>query len=106
MNKGHVSNEMFANRVSCHGKITEAQILNGFKLAEHLPFSICIVPKQATTNVILIVDLKLYHDDNSSDFPCVLNDWTPGAIVELAPESIDLLTYDVYWAAGSYATPE
>jgi hypothetical protein len=98
MNNNYVSNEMFAGRLSAHGQITD--LSEGFKIDAALPFSICVVPKAATTDVLLLVDLKLWMDAGSSDFPVPLNDWTPGAIMEIAPEAIELADYDVYWACG------
>lgn len=103
MNKGYVSNEMFAGRLSAHGQITD--LSEGFKLDALLPFSICVVPKSATTDVLLIVDLKLLQDDSSSDFPVPLNDWTPGAILEISANAIDLMSYDVFWACGQTINP-
>lgn len=98
MGKGYVSKEMFAGRISSHGQI--ADLTEGFKLDAALPFSICVVPKLATTDVLLIVDLKLYMDENSSDFPVPLSEWTPGAIIEISPNAIELADYDVYWGCG------
>lgn len=101
MEKGYVSPEMYATRLGSHGQITD--LSSPFKLDPEVPFSICVVPKQATTDILLIVDLKLHQDDESSDFPVPLSDWTPGGIVEIPAEAIDLLSYDVYWACGTKA---
>jgi hypothetical protein len=95
------SNEMFAGRLGSHGEITD--LTAAFKLAPELPFSICVVPKQATTDTLLIVSLKLYQDSVASDFPVPLGDWTPGGIIEIPAGSIDLGTYYVYWACGTKA---
>jgi len=105
MEKNVVTKEMYAGRLSAHGKITDGQMAAGFKLKSNEPFSICVVPKSATTNTLLIVSLMLNHDDISSDFPVPLNDWTPGLILELASNAIDLEDYDVYWATGYEAKP-
>jgi hypothetical protein len=105
MEKSSVSQELYAGRLLAHGKITAAQMAAGFKLKSNELFSICVVPKAATTNTLLIVDLKLGHDDVTSDLPCPLSDWTPGFILELAPNAIELGDYDVYWATGIAAKP-
>jgi len=101
MSKGHLSDERAANRLQTHGKISAQQMTNGFNLGPGNPFSICVIPKNMSgvLSTPLIVDLKLYHDNESSGFPVNLNDWTPGSIIELAPGAIDVSVYDVYWAS-------
>jgi hypothetical protein len=98
------SYSMFTNRLGSHGEITD--LSSNFKLDPQLPFSICVVPKNATTDIILIVDLKLHQDNESSDFPIPLSDWTPGGIIEIPAEAIDLTDYYVYWACGMKAERE
>jgi len=105
MEKRIVSQELYAGRLLAHGKITEAQMAAGFKLATNEPFSVLIVPKEATTNTLILVNLSLLHDNEASDFPCPLGDWTPGAIKQIAPDAIELADYDVYWASGFESKP-
>jgi hypothetical protein len=105
MNKGFVSSEMAAGRISSHKKITD--LTNGFKLENGTHFTLFIVPKANVTagvigvpdNAGLMVDCKLYQDDDSSDFPVLFNQWTEAAIQEISADAIDLTTYDVYWGA-------
>jgi hypothetical protein len=97
----YFSETMVAGRLNSKGEITD--LTSAFKLAGGLPFSICVVPKAATTDTLLIVELKLYHDDAASDFPCPISDWTPGNILEIPAEAIDLLSYNVYWGCGQKA---
>lgn len=105
MEKRSVSQELYAGRLLAHGKISAAQMEAGFSLKTQEPFSICVVPKEATTSTLILVDLMLLHDDESSDFPCPLGDWTPGAIKKIAPDAINLADYDVYWASGFESQP-
>lgn len=106
-NKGFVSNEMYAGRLSSHNKIGD--LTEGFKLSGNTPFSICIIEKgkitglavAAASNEILLVDCRLYQDDNASVFPFPLHRFSEAAIAEISPAAIDLVTYDVYWAAGA-----
>lgn len=104
--QGFVSNEMVAGRLSSHGKITSlAQ-----ELVFEVPVTIMIVTKAKITgsliapdtNQHLLVDLKLYQDDVSSDFPCPLGQWTEALVKSIAANAIELATYDVYWSAGDY----
>jgi len=97
----YFSSQMVAGRINSKGEITD--LTSAFKLSNGLPFSICVVPKDPTTDTLLIVELKLYHDDAASDFPCPISDWTPGNILEIPADAIDLLSYNVYWGCGQKA---
>lgn len=104
MNKGHVSQEMFAGRISAKGKITS--LTTGFSLAGNKPFSLFIIPKStgsyANANTA-IVDCKLYQEAESSDCPFTTNCWDAPAVIEIAINGIDLDEYDVYWGSGMEA---
>lgn len=48
-----------------------------------------------------LIQCKLLGDTEFGNFPVPHNDWTPGAIKEIAPNGIDLTSYDVFWGAGA-----
>jgi hypothetical protein len=117
MNKGYVSNEMFAGRLSAHGQITD--LSSGFKLDALLPFSIFIIPKSVVSDGVivdeidpesdkeigLIVNCRTYQNADTKPLPVMFYDWTPGAIMEIAADAIDLDTYYVYWGCGQTINP-
>lgn len=84
-------------RFLSHGMI--ADLSNGFK--RDYPFSIYIRPKETTMQTDVTVSCRLVCDESNSAFPVPLSDWTPAAIVEIAPNAISLADYDVYWGAGN-----
>lgn len=104
--KNHVSDEMNAGRLLSHGQITD--LTNGFTREGNLSFSLFIVPVANVSagiistpdNAGLLVDCICDQDDVSSDLPVLFNQWTEAAILEIAANAIDLVTYNVYWAAG------
>lgn len=94
MTKGYLSQEVFASRISSHGKITD--LSSGFKMKHGLPFSLFVIPKTVSYNPI-IVNCKLYHDDELSHCPFEVNQWSANLVKELASDAIDIDVYDVYW---------
>lgn len=92
-------NEMQTLRVLSHGKVTD--LSSGFKLANKVPFSVYVRPKETTVQSDVTITAKCICDENASELPVPLCDWTPAAIVELAPNAISLADYDVYWGAGN-----
>ena len=65
-------------------------------------FSIYIRPKYSSSTVDAVLSVKCYQDDEFSDAPVVLNDWSPMAIKAIAPNADFLNTHDLYWGAGTY----
>ena len=86
------------NRVLAHGKI--ADISNGFKMQS--AFSVYVKPKKLTMEHDVVINVRCICDDEVSALPVPLNDWSPAAIVELAPNTISLDEYDVYWGAVNH----
>lgn len=92
-------NEMQTLRVLSHGKVTD--LSSGFKLANKVSFSVYVRPKEDSLQNDVIITAKCICDESASELPVPLNDWTPAAIVELAPNAISLDDYDVFWGAGN-----
>ncbi|WP_254015965.1 hypothetical protein [Bacteroides ovatus] len=46
--------------------------------------------------------MRCTQDEQLSEAPIVFNDWSPMAIVELAPDTEVLATNDIYWGSGCY----
>ncbi|MDR0659088.1 MAG: hypothetical protein LBG18_09210 [Mediterranea sp.] len=98
--KGYISEFMAGGRIVSHGKITD--LSNGFSLPGRAPFSIYIRPKFASSDIDVVLNVKCYQDDESGEAPIVLNDWSPMAIVDIAPNGDILEQNDIYWGSGSY----
>lgn len=98
MGKGYVSEFMSGGRIVAHGKITD--LSDGFKLSNGVPFSVYVRPKNNVSALDTIINAKCYQDEECSEAPVPLNDWSPMAIVELAPDTELLKSYDVYWGSG------
>jgi hypothetical protein len=98
--KGYISEFMNGGRIVSHGKITD--LANGFSLPGKSPFSIYVKPKYVGSDIDAVLNVKCYQDDVSGEAPIVLNDWSPMAIVEIAPNSDILQQNDIYWGSGSY----
>lgn len=99
--KGFVSQEMFAGRVSSHGKITS--LASAFSLQNGQPFALFIIPKSDGTvpdATTALVTCKLYQDDNASACPFTCNCWDAPAVREISVNGITLTDFDVYWGAG------
>lgn len=92
-----MDNEFQIMRVLAHGQLQD--LSQGFK--RNSPFSVYIRAKTATLERDVLVNCKCISDKEISPLPCPIGDWTPGAIVELAPNSIDLSVYDVYWGGAN-----
>ena len=87
---------MAAGRLGTHGEITS--LAQAFSLGAGKYFSVCVVPKVAGTDTILIAPVKLIFDASASDFPLPINDWTPGMISELPAGAISTTNYRIFWA--------
>ncbi len=92
-------NEIQVLRVCSHGKIGD--LSNGFSLPHKVPFCVYVRPKEDTLASDTVINCKCICDENVSELPVPLNDWTPAAITSIAPNAIDLSEYDVYWGAGN-----
>ena len=92
---GPESPAMNAGRLGKHGEITS--LAAAFSI-EGKYFSICVVPKVASTDVILIAQARLWNDDNASNFPFPINDWTPGIVAEIPAGAINTTNYYIFWA--------
>lgn len=88
---------IYSLRIQSKGKITD--LSKGFTLGG-IPFSIYVRPKTVTMETDTIVSCRLLCENSVGDFPVPLKDWTPGSIVSIAPNAIDLESYDVYYGAG------
>ncbi|MDR0864953.1 MAG: hypothetical protein LBO74_08480 [Candidatus Symbiothrix sp.] len=97
--KGYISEFMAGGRIVSHGKISD--LTNGFSLPGNVPFSIYVKPKFVVSDIDAFLNVKCYQDENASEAPIVLNDWSPLAIVEIAPNSDILAQNDIYWGSGS-----
>ena len=86
---------MNGGRILSHGKIES--LANGFSLPNDALFSLYIRPKYSSSSVDAVLSVKCYQDDEFSDAPVVLNDWSPMAIKAIAPNADFLNTHDLYW---------
>ncbi|UVX35676.1 MAG: hypothetical protein [Bacteriophage sp.] len=50
--------------------------------------------------------MRCSQDEKPSEAPVPFNDWTPMAIVEIAPDTEVLATNDIYWGSGCYVEGE
>ena len=66
---------MNGGRILSHGKIES--LANGFSLPNDALFSLYIRPKYSSSTVDTVLSVKCYQDDEFSDAPVVLNDWSP-----------------------------
>jgi hypothetical protein len=87
---------MSAGRLGTHGEITS--LAEAFSLGAGKYFSVCVIPKVAGTDTILIAPVKLYFDAAAANFPLPLNDWTPGLIAQLPANAISTTNYYIFWA--------
>ena len=92
---GYMSESMGSSRITRHGKITS--LAAAFELADKKPFSIFLIPKTDNETVVLL-SVKLYQEDTSSDCPFQMKQWSPVAISSIAISTI-LTTHDIYWGA-------
>lgn len=100
---GYISETMHAGRIVSHGKVTDLSA--GFKLPGNNPFSVYIRPKagsSAADALDVLLKVRCYQDDDFSDAPVVLNDWSPLEVAEIAPGQDILNDCDIYWGCGSY----
>lgn len=88
---------MYSLRILSKGKITN--LTNGFDLGG-IPFSIFVRKKTVTMDSNILVNCRLICDKSLGELPVPVGDWTPAAIVKIAPGAIALSDYDVYWGAG------
>ena len=98
--KGYISEFMNGGRIVSHGKIKS--LATGFNLPNETPFSVYIRPKFGTSEIDTLLSVKCYQDEAFADAPIAYNDWSPMAIVEIAPDDAILETCDIYWGCGSY----
>lgn len=87
---------MYNLRILSKGRITD--LSQGFSLGG-IPFSVFIRPLSVGMDHT-VINCKLLCDQQSGNFPVPIGDWTPGAIVSISPNAIDLNDYEVYWGAG------
>ena len=92
-----MSSEMYSQRILSKGQITD--LTKGFALGG-VPFSIYVRKKSVSLETDLLVNCQLICDKEPGGFPVPVGDWTPAAIVKIAPGAIALSDYDVYWGAG------
>lgn len=90
---------MYSLRILSKGQITN--LSQGFRLGSGDSFSVFLKPKKVTMDTCSLIQCKLLGDTEFGNFPVPHNDWTPGAIKEIAPNGIDLTSYDVFWGAGT-----
>jgi hypothetical protein len=88
---------MYSQRILSKGQI--ADLTNGFSL-NGIPFSIYVRKKTVSLETDLLVNCQLICDNEPGEIPVPVGDWTPAAIVKIAPGAIALSEYSVYWGAG------
>lgn len=98
-----VSDFMSGGRILSHGKITS--LASGFKLKNDMPFTVYIRPKNGSTDIDVIIPVKLRKENDTTDVPVTFNDWSPLAITEIGASTITD-DNDVYWGSGEKAEPE
>nr|DAF67758.1 MAG TPA: hypothetical protein [Caudoviricetes sp.] len=84
-------------RILAKGKITDLSF--GFSLGG-APFSIFVRPKKAIMDYHTVIRCKLLCDTDEGEFPVPIGDWTPGAIVAISPDAINLDEYEIFWGSG------
>lgn len=89
---------MYSLRILSKGKIKD--LSKGFRLPDGVPFSVFVRSKKPTMDSDIVIQCKLIGDQASGEFPVPVGDWTPGAIVSINPNAIDLKNYDVFWGSG------
>lgn len=90
-------------RIISKGKI-DTLTGRGFTLGG-VPFSIYVRHKSGLVENDTVVNCRLIGDNHYGDFPVPVGDWTPGMIVAIAPDAINLTHYDVYWGASETTKP-
>lgn len=101
-NNNYISPEMSAGRIVSKGKISS--LSKGFRLKENKPFSVYVRPKTLSTmERDVLLNCKLYAEEEFSEVPVTLYGWVELCIVEIAPNEELLNGYDIYWGAGSDA---
>lgn len=93
-----MDNDMYSLRVLSKGQISD--LSKGFNLGGK-PFSVYVRSKSATEIATdMLLNCKLICDTSFGNIPVPVGDWTPAAIVGIAPNAIDLQKYEIYWGAG------
>lgn len=93
-----MDNDMYSLRVLSKGEVSD--LSKGFNLGGK-PFSVYVRSKSATEFVSdTLLNCKLICDNSFGNIPVPVGDWSPAAIVEIAPNAIDLQKYEIYWGAG------
>lgn len=101
-NNNYVSESMFVSRIVSKGRIES--LANGFKLKDGAPFSVYVRPKTITSlDRDVLINCKLYKEDEFSECPVSLFTWVELVVIELAPSETLLESYDVYWGSGNEA---
>ena len=85
-------------RLIAKGRIDD--LSKGFDLPNNTPFSLYIHSKNGLGESPLFIPCRLICDKEFGLFPVPVGDWNPGKFAALAPGSIDLRLYDVYWGAS------
>lgn len=99
VNNNYVSPEMSAGRIVSKGKISD--LSKGFRLKDGKPFSVYVRPKTLSTlERDVMLNCKLYAEEEFGDVPVTLFSWVELCIVEIAPSTELLNGYDIYWGAG------
>lgn len=102
VNNNYISPEMSAGRIVSKGKISD--LSKGFRLKESRPFSVYVRPKTLSTlERDVMLNCKLYAEEEFSEVPVTLFSWVGLCIIEIAPSAELLNSYDIYWGAGSSA---
>ncbi len=96
-NKGFVTTEMSAMRIVAKGQILD--LSENFRLGG-VPFSLFLKTKNSTESIVL-VNCKLYQDNDFGDCPIMANCWNEVAILELSASDSLLDDFDVYWGAAN-----
>ena len=105
MKKDYVNDVMSSTRILSHGKI--ADLSKGFVLPSKEAFSIFLMPKQGyeITDPAILLNVRLSQDEDASNVPVLLNEWSALAIEEIAAGQQSVLdSVDIYWGGGNYIT--
>lgn len=96
--KGYVSPELFAGRIVSKGKIESLP----FSLPKGGLFTVYVRPKEEVQNIDVLINARLYQDNEISPMPVALHFWTQAVIAELGETEGLLGDYDVYWGSGQF----
>lgn len=108
MGQKQLSPAMIASRIASHGTVNGHTDDEGIFSLGGLPFSIYLRPKTSVADIDVVMEAKLFQEDDQdrSNAPFPVYDWTPMAITELKVPASVSSAFDIYWGSGDYVEKE